>query len=147
MLPKSIRWKIQTFHGIILVVLVSVLMAGFYGYERRARYREPDTQLLNYHAITPQSLTPPRPAGSMDRPNRRSAGPDDDFPELACRKSTPFPIIPDRTICDRSYYFLAWTPEGNAAQQSTNAPAGVTAPLLAEMPEERVLYPDARECP
>jgi two-component system OmpR family sensor kinase len=140
MLPKSIRWKIQAFHGFILVVLVTALIGGFYGYERRARYRELDTQLLEL--ITP--LLPkvsPRPGGRFERPaGRRPSGPDEDFGE-APRRREPLAFSDDPAMArfaTGKYYFVSWTPEGSIAQQSTNAPAGLVMPSPEELPEERV---------
>src|SRR4051794_27647519 len=139
MLPKSIRWKIQAFHGIILVVLVTALITGFYSYERRVRYRELDTQLLEL--ITPllPKVSPPRGGRFDGPPGRRPPGPEGDFPEPRARRELP--AVSDDPALARlvsgPFYFVAWTPEGN--RQSTNAPPDVAMPLLEETPEARVL--------
>src|SRR4051812_14446421 len=139
MLPKSIRWRIQAFHGIILVVLVTALIAGFYGYERRARYRELDTQLLEL--ITPllPKVSPPRGGRFDGPPDRRPPGPEGDFPEPRAPREPPtFSEDPALArLVTGPFYFVARTPEGT--RQSTNAPPNVPMPLLEEMPEERVL--------
>jgi len=139
MILKSIRWKIQAFHGFILVVLVGGLIAGFYGYERRARYRELDTQLLEL--ITP--LLPKvsqRPGGRFGGPpGRRPPVRGDDFQEPPPHRD-PLAVSEDPALArfaTGKFYYIAWTPEATIAQQSTNAPAGIPMPLPEDLPEER----------
>src|SRR5271156_6609535 len=45
MLYKSIRWRIQAWHTLLLVCLVTGMLGAFYGYERGERFRVVDNQL------------------------------------------------------------------------------------------------------
>jgi hypothetical protein len=67
---KSIKWRLQAWHGFLLVTLVVGLMSGFYTFERRARLQAVDTLLQG--AITPL-LPRLAPVGN----GRREGGPQD----------------------------------------------------------------------
>ena len=67
----SIKWRLQVWHGFLLVSLVAGLMAGFYTYERRARFQAIDSELAE--ATTPLM---PRfaPPGELERGLRGPPG-------------------------------------------------------------------------
>jgi two-component system, OmpR family, sensor kinase len=43
--PHSIRWQIQAWHGALLVLITSVLLFSFWGYEQQQRYSRIDERL------------------------------------------------------------------------------------------------------
>jgi hypothetical protein len=111
MLRKSIRWRIQILHGVLLTLLVAGMLATFFVYERSERLRMIDEQLSSL--ITPllPRFTPP-------------GGPDFDGP------GGPGPW-PDRDRRNRGgteefekgpFYFIAWTPEGEIIGKSPSTP-------------------------
>lgn len=135
--PKSIRWRIQAWHGLLLLCLVTALTVGFYHLESRARFREVDTQL---HAFAPSLLArlaparpgPPRPGEEFrgEPQNRERRGPPREGfgrPEFGepppPREGSP-PI--DERMFDRletaGVYFIVWSPDGEITTQSENAP-------------------------
>src|SRR5262245_55010532 len=61
MVLRSIRWKIQLWHGCLLAGIVFILIVGYYNLERRARIREIDLRLRTI-------LTPLLPAVTSGRP-------------------------------------------------------------------------------
>src|SRR4051812_42167644 len=95
MFPKSIRWRIQAWHGMLLVFLVGALVFGFYNYERHSLFREVDSRL--HETISPLlprlapfgpgeergENRPPRPP----RPDRPDEGPEDQPPNVERRPS------------------------------------------------------------
>ncbi len=146
MLPKSIRWKIQAWHGFLLVVLVTALMIGFYSYERRTLLSEVDNQL--HELITPllPRVTPmgppPRPRefnGAPEGPDRRPPPPDEferrDFSEMPSRGDRP-PQRDDvvKNFANGKFYLVTWSPQ-KELKKSSNAPAQIPYPL----PDERGL--------
>src|SRR5438132_1572899 len=75
MIFHSIKWRLQAWHGFILVGLVSGLMSGFYAFERRGKLQTIDAAL--HEAVTP--LLPRfAPAGGRGAGGRRSPPPDAD---------------------------------------------------------------------
>lgn len=136
---KSIRWKIQAWHGFLLVILVVALCIGFYSYERNARLRELDSQL--HELITPllPRVAPigqgPRPGGrefhrppppGRERPDRESPPRSDSPP----RDDSPF-----ASFESGEFYYVAWTPHGEVSSQSAKAPKNIPFPA----PNERGL--------
>ncbi len=132
---KSIKWRLQAWHGFLLVTLVVGLMSGFYTFERRARLQAVDTLLQG--AMTPL-LPKLAPVGS----GRREGGPQekefrrpppegedppefsDDFPSPRPGGFRPRPV--EGFDLDR-FYYASWSPEGRAVSVSTNAPVNLKA--------------------
>jgi len=117
MLPKSIRWRIQAWHGSLLVLLVTALLATFFVYERNARLNEIDSRLESLLTPLLPRVTPP--------PGRGPGGGRDDFPGPPLRRNGP----PDGTreaqalFDNGQFYYVAWTPGGEVLTKSSNAPA------------------------
>src|SRR6187402_87594 len=132
MIIHSIKWRLQAWHGFLLVCLVTGLMTGFYVFERRARLQAIDNDLQE--AATPllPRFAPPAgripERGPMDR-RRRPPPPEDGGP----RRPEGGP--PDEPRGDRdparpwpetgNVYFAAWGENGNRIAISSNAPAGL----------------------
>jgi two-component system OmpR family sensor kinase len=144
MLPKSIRWQIQAFHGVLLLVLVTGLIIGFYTYEKRARYHQLDTQLLEMVTPLLPRLSvfrpgggPGGPGGPRDRrPPPRGPESDDDFPPPRLRERPEPEEDPVMAPYQSGkYYYVSWTPELDLARQSATAPAGLPAPRREDFPD------------
>ncbi len=136
---KSIKWRLQAWHGFLLVVLVVGLMSGFYTFERRARLQAVDTLLQG--AITPL-LPRLAPVGS----GRREGGPQDrgfrrpppegeepnesggDFPGPRPGGFRPRPV---EGFDLGRFYYASWSPEDRQTSLSTNAPATLTMDKFA----------------
>jgi hypothetical protein len=57
MYPRSLRWRIQLWHSLLLAATVAVVLVVFYGYERRARVARIDATLNGpLVALLPQLL-------------------------------------------------------------------------------------------
>ena len=112
MLPKSIRWRIQVWHGSLLVCLVSALLVTFYIYERSERIREIDSRLESLMTPLLPRVTPPPgrdPEDFRGPPPRRNGPPGGNLDVLAM-------------LASGQSYYLAWTPGGEIMSKSSNAP-------------------------
>ncbi len=113
MLPKSIRWRIQAWHGSLLLLLVTALLTTFYLYERSTRLGEIDSRLQSLMTLLLPRVTPPPGRGPDEfrGPPRRpdSPGPGGDRNSLALFDSGEF-------------YYLVWNPSGELLSRSSNAP-------------------------
>ena len=68
MILHSIKWRLQAWHGFLLVCLVSGLLSGFYVFERREKMQALDSELGD--ALTPllPRFAPPNNRGPDGRP-------------------------------------------------------------------------------
>jgi heavy metal sensor kinase len=130
---KSIKWRLQLWHGSLLVLLVTGLMTGFYVFERRAKFQEVDSALQS--AITPllPKLAPigggrrdggPEPRGFRPPPRPRDDDPgaplDGDFQGET--RQGGFRPRPVEGIDFQKYYYASWSPRFEVVALSTNAP-------------------------
>lgn len=123
MFPKSIRWRIQAWHGLLLVCLVVALIVGFYNYESRARFREIDSQL---HAFAPALLPRLAPPGrGLQRPGEEFRGRPQD-------RERPNDDLIFARIESAGFYYVGWSPEHEVIARSTNAPAQIPFPIEGE---------------
>jgi two-component system OmpR family sensor kinase len=110
MLHKSIRWRIQAWHTLLLACLVTGMLGAFYAYERGERLRTIDSQLQGL-------LTPllPRimPHGRPDFDD----GPPPDGPEDR-GSQTGFAEFENGP-----FYYAAWSPRHDLISQSATASA------------------------
>jgi len=146
MIIHSIKWRLQAWHGFLLVCLVTGLMTGFYVFERRAWLQAIDNNLQE--AATPllPRFAPPAgripERGPMDR-RRRPPPPEEGGPRL------PEGRPPDEPRGDRDaarplpetgdVYFAAWGENGHQIAISSNAPAGLELPPAPASPQGRQL--------
>ena len=141
MFPKSIRWRIQAWHGFLLVCIVSALVAGFYSYERRARFREVDSRL--HETISPllPRLAPLRPGGREGRPpeggtHRPPSGefqpPEFDEPARGPADAGGRDGSSLTRAESAGYFFIVWDEAGEISITSSNAPLNVPAPTRTE---------------
>ncbi len=135
MLHKSIRWRIQAWHGFLLVCLVSGLIAAFYAYEHRRRFSDLDGQLRE----AAQMLLPqvgrhgPRPGESLDNdrrpPERNKRIENDDGSQLP--PAGRVQGLPEREVARfvaNGFYYAGWSEDGNIVLQSANAPKSLEHP-------------------
>ena len=153
MLPNSIRWKIQAWHGFLLVAVVAGLIGGFYNYERRERLREIDNQLLELLPPLLPKLSPqragPGPGPRFDPPpgGRRPPPPEElDLPDGPPGRMPPPRNLefnrPERTMPEfesGKFYYISWTPEQTILLRSTNAPENLPCPAREEFTEDHAL--------
>ena len=137
---KSIKWRLQAWHGFLLVTLVVGLMSGFYTFERRARLQAVDTMLQG--AITPllPRLAPVgsgrREGGPQDREFRRPP-PEDENPSPSgdhspSPKPGGFRPRPVEGFDLGRFYYASWSPENRQTSLSTNAPPALTIDKSAQ---------------
>ncbi len=130
---KSIQWRLQAWHGFLLIALVVGLMSGFYTFERRARLQAVDAALQG--AITPL-LPKLAPVGSGRRegvPEGRGfrRPPPEDEPrdfgrDFQDQQPGGFRPRPVEGFDLGRFYYASWSPEGQRVSVSTNAPANLT---------------------
>src|SRR5262245_38629511 len=79
----SIKWRLQAWHGFLLLCLVAGLMTGFYSFERRVRVQALDSELAEVMTPLLPRFAPPQPASGQPRgpaePRRRPRPPEDEF--------------------------------------------------------------------
>jgi len=119
MIPKSIRWRIQAWHGGLLLCLVTALLTTFYVYERAERMREIDSRLASLLTPLLPRVTPM--GGPQGRPGPEFPGPPRDGPP---RNAPPgnnqaFMVNFD----DGSFYYIAWNRDRAVFAKSAQAPS------------------------
>jgi two-component system, OmpR family, sensor kinase len=133
MLYKSIRWRIQAWHTLLLVCVVTGMLGAFYSYERGERFRVIDNQLQALLTpLLPRIVPPGGPGfdggppppgpdegpegGPEGRPGRRQAQ----------RNQTSFSEFENG-----SFYYAAWAPNHDLIGHSSTA-AAVPMPVRSE---------------
>ena len=143
MLPKSIRWRIQAWHGFLLTALVLGLIVAFYTLERRIRLREVDTQLVaSVMKLLPQVTPPPglpraprfgergqhrRPPADFDQ-NETNDPPMRDDMRQGDDRPLPGPRDDGAEFETGPSYYLVWTREREIELQSPHAPNDIPYP-------------------
>jgi len=147
MIYKSIRWRIQVWHTLLLICLVTGMLGAFYGYERGERFRAIDDQLQALLTpLLPRIMPPSRPDSEGERPS--PPGPDqgpEGGPERGPERG------PDRRPArgqdqvnqtgfaefeKGTFYYAAWTPRYDLISQSSAA-AAVPMPSRSESAKEQ----------
>lgn len=147
MFAKSIRWRIQVWHGFLLVLLVTGMLVAFYSYERSEKFLRIDNEL--HAALTPllpqitgfpgggRRRSPPRGQfGNRPPPEDRGPNLPEDGPDQTDQRDQPPPrermspngADPMQPFNSGKFYYISWTPEGNVISKSTNAPADIPFP-------------------
>lgn len=124
MFHKSIRWRIQAWHSVLLACLVTGMLGAFYGYARTERFRSIDSQLQ--HQLTPlmPEVMPPH---GFDRERPPMDG--DEGPDFRREPPAGGRQGPERFQSD-AYYYAAWRANHELMRRSSNAP-DVTPPHVA----------------
>ena len=151
---KSIRFRLQLWYGVILLVVLCGFGFTAYQLERAREFRDLDADLhRRVSAITsvlrpqprdrgpgerrpgPPPLDEGRPAGPMDRPGPRPFrdGPPEDFPLMP----KEFILPPQQARLfegteTNSFYFVLWAPDGRTLSRSAYAPADLATPRKGE---------------
>ena len=139
MIFHSIRWRLQAWHGFLLVCLVAGLMTGFYTFERRGRWQAVDNELQETMTPLLPKVAPPvgRGPGDPER-GRRPPPPEDGGPPGG---RPPYDRPPQnrqrdtRPFDSEKFYYVAWSAQGRESERSTNAPAGIPLPQFATAKE------------
>jgi len=164
MILHSIKWRLQAWHGFLLVCLVSGLLTGFYIFERREKIQAIDNELAE--ALTPlmPRFAPPsgrrpegRPPGNREQnfrppqdrlpPRGGDEGPPPHEMDFQRPEDPPGPSGPpaenrgreERFFGSGKLYFVVWTDLGEQVSASTNAPAGISKPEQKKGGQGRVL--------
>ncbi|HEX5221205.1 MAG TPA: heavy metal sensor histidine kinase [Verrucomicrobiae bacterium] len=125
MILKSIKWRLQAWHGFLLICLVSGLMIGFYTYQQRARLQAVDNELREKLTLLLPRVAPPGGRGDGERRRRpppdelRFDGPADFSPRERNFESGAFEAT--------GFYYIARSQEGRRSS-STNAPQDIPFP-------------------
>jgi two-component system OmpR family sensor kinase len=156
MIPKSIKWRLQIWYGLILVVVLAGFGLTAYQLERGRLLNEIDSELHRRIGILANALHRPPPRGpNAGRPflgqpppgqdfgepplNRP---PDDDFPSEeapALQRNRPLPEFhlpaEDARFFDASdphnFYFTIVSRNGTEIARSTNQPAEAIAEVIS----------------
>jgi heavy metal sensor kinase len=119
MLYKSIRWRIQAWHAVLLVCLVAGMLGAFYGYERGERIRAIDNQLQALLTPLLPKITPPggRDFDGGPPPDGPDRGPEDrPGPGSNRNNQTGFAEFENGP-----FYYAAWSPRHDLISQSSTA--------------------------
>lgn len=139
----SIKWRLQAWHGFLLLLLVAGLMTGFYEFVRRERLQALDNELRETMAPLLPRFAPPAGRGFPDRGpggpgerNRRPPRPEDDGPPPFERLQDDGPPPGERErlremppLVSEKMYFIVWSDQGDHIASSTNAPSGLARPM------------------
>jgi two-component system OmpR family sensor kinase len=129
---KSIKWRLQIWYGLILVVVLAGFGFCSYQLERNWQFRRIDDELHRRFGVLANALHRPPPRGPdageppFDRPPPGQF-PDDGPPEHNMRRPVEF-ILPqqDAHFFDASdpngFYFIIRSRDGNELARSTNQP-------------------------
>lgn len=164
MILHSIKWRLQAWHGFLLVCLVSGLMTGFYVFERREKLQAIDAELGEVLTPLLPRYAPPNASG----PNAR--GPGNRGPQRPPMREGDFPGPPEDgppmrdnppdgpgeprqpggqppgnreramlAFASGKFYYAAWLEGGERIAIATNAPAELTKPKQETPNQGRIL--------
>jgi two-component system, OmpR family, sensor kinase len=132
---NSIKWRLQIWYGLILVVVLAGFGFTAYQLERGKMYRQVDGEFMRRVGALANLLRPPLrgPNGNHQPFDRPPPGqfPDDGPPEQNPRPPLEFHLSPEAAgLFDANdpynFYFIINSRNGNELARSTNAPKVVT---------------------
>jgi len=133
MIYKSIRWRIQVWHTVLLICLVTGMLGSFYCYERAERFREIDNQLQALLTPLLPRIMPPRgPDFNGEPPPPGPEGGPERGPERRqdAKNQTGFAEFEKGP-----FYYAAWSPNHDLISQSSGA--AVPLPNRSESGKEQ----------
>ena len=147
MIFNSIRWRLQAWHGLILVLVLTAFGLSAYHVARDNQERRADRE-LEQHLMAifrpPGQHSPDRLPGRLGEPPERGHGPDSfDSPENL-RSSIQKAGALDQSQTNTFYYFL-WQPDGTLTASSQGAPDNVPPPADPEAGTREARNPDFDE--
>src|ERR1017187_10117422 len=138
MIPKSIKWRLQIWYGLILVVVLAGFGFTAYQLERGRQMRRIDDELHRRFAILADAFRPERPPGQgrppFDGPPDRMPGDLRQRPNLASPKFDlpPWAAGLFGTNQPENYYFVIETHDGKEIAHAGNVPTyEVTEPIAS----------------
>jgi signal transduction histidine kinase len=130
---RSIRWQLQVWHAVILLVVVGSFAATCYWQERSTRFSEIDTE-LGAGAEFLAAMLRRSPLPMLDNPDGRPRPPGPDHrrgrgpppPNLleALERELRLPGGPRREGGDADDYFVVWRRDGEVLRATTDEPPG-----------------------
>jgi heavy metal sensor kinase len=132
MIFKSIRWRLQIWYGLILVVVLAGFGFTAYQIERGKMYRQIDSELMRRVGAIANVLRPPPPHGPDFGGQPFGSSPPDHPPDNAPPGQNPRPAVefhlpPELAgLFDpgdpNNFYFIVNSGDGSELARSTNAP-------------------------
>ncbi len=159
MIFKSIRWRLQAWHGVILIVVLAGFGVTAYQVARDNQFRRVDQDLDQRLMALLRPHPPDRPPGGPpggvpghqppDHPPDEPSGPMPGPPPDGLGRGHPFDerglisrlretvqqggaLDPSQT---NTFYYILWQEDGSLLAQSPGAPTNVPAPYRAESAE------------
>ena len=148
---KSMRWRLQAWHGLLLLTVLAAFGLTAYYLALENRLRRLDHELQRQATVLVNSFMGRGRAGEK----HGGRGGRDSFPDAAHRPdpaspaedrpvpSALDPLIGEPPLFDGdspvAFYYIIWGSDGNLLQQSTNAPVSVPNPDLQHSPAASLL--------
>ncbi len=150
---RSIRWRLQLWHGLILLLVLTGFGWTAYRLQSANEMRRVDAELQRHlnqlrGAFGPPPQRPRRGAPPGGQPNQgppRSGSLDEGPPPPEFAEEFQLRRPPDlRTALARitafegetnPFYYVIWTPDGQELARSASAPANIPVPLVNQRPQ------------
>ena len=160
----SIRWRLQLWHGMLLVMVLSGFGFTAWRLQRSTQLQRVDQDLERRVAVVAGAMrgnpsAPPRPP--QDRPEDPPQDRPQDRPRLRERERPQTPRPPpvtgtemhlaahDENLFEEAagggFYYAAWLPDGREISRSSTAPADVPYPPRGDDPSAARLRGNLRE--
>ncbi|NBV20648.1 MAG: sensor histidine kinase [Proteobacteria bacterium] len=156
MFTRSLRWQLQAWHGLLLLVVLVTFGCTAYFLVQDNRLHRIDRELQFRALPLAGGLGRTHRAGGWDKPPEffRAAVPDEaprhtggpefllDFEKKLFSgrfRSPPDMPSPFEELAANGYFFVAWAQGGQELGRSTNAPPDVTPPVLGEAADSTLL--------
>ena len=147
---NSIKWRLQIWYGLILVVVLAGFGFTAYQLERGRQMRRIDNELMSRADVIAGALRQPPRNGPPGEQRLRPPPPDDEREfNPPSRDNSPGRAVPQAPVNFRppqaaylfdesdpnGYYFVCWWRDGKEFARSTNAPAFIQKPDRQYSPE------------
>ena len=136
---KSIRWQLQLWHGLLLLVVICAFGITAYQLERTERLHAIDAELQDGLSLVVKSLR----GGQRANPPPPEAMPPQ-FDDRQRAKLTSSPEMNARFGPEGRFYYVIWMRDAKPVATSANAPADIPLPKERDN-AVRIRQPDLRE--